>query len=1800
MEAGDTESSAVEDSDVIEIIPSEDYDIGKAKLRLSLLWLLHRSYEDQIPREFQDPFYENSDGVCLLKPQLVLKLASGEIYFLAYSNLFPEVGSLHNFSTLIQTLSRRGIYVTDYDGHAVTESTLLQTAPFKVKSHLSLMDALMKCYTHKLVSIEKVVQAVRSLVNFDTCKELPNSVENALLFWVNKICLYVQDFLRKEYRSQHDEPKSDPLGRTVPSIPLLSSLRDIGEGCALAVLISFYCPDQLRLQDIVLKSSISIADSLFNLRLIRNFCSRHMFSSKCFHFTYEDLLYSDDLIFPNIYVYLADLFNKFENNKYTKSKGAPPEVKNETYDLSVDRMSASQPVSKVPISNATKKSFQNFEYTAISQEPFSPVSTPPPRQPLLQKRYQQNIADRDGTENLQYSVSGESQKVKVRPAWQESSDLLRHSGDGDTSVANYNHRGSEVDHWAVPQSSTPEPLMPARLKPAKEKSSNHSKSVERGDQMEGSKPRRSSINVRQSHDEGFVQNPLGDHDVSREESSLQQLFKRNSLTSEQSSTFPRSRHSSGASNPEDSQRPFVIGQSFTLPDRPSTSNSARLEGLPVVQSGNSDEIELRRCVSREGSIASNRSSGDFSDHESQKIHRDHKAKETKESKDSFILSDQVESGDFNQVTKPLIISHPIEEEILDKTKTTNFAQIKKMRDMSGPLTSLVYMQRGQELDSPNKLSPKDSFHKKDDEKSDKKTGFAPHQTTWQQQRRPGSTVISVSQESSPENQSQSVSDQMNIRMKLEERRKQIEQKKHELERHQTKIRQQVGKEALLHVVASQNTLDKNGQIPPGIPPNIRRYIRQANGSMVGGGRVGESVPEEDSSSIIDTQRSSQKPFSREEIQRTIENARKKWLNEADAVKKNEPYEADTNECSIPRSSESPVVEPIRQAPLHHEPVPVKPEPVSIRQEPVHQELGPVRPEPRYHESVRREPVPIRQEPHREPVPMRQEPIQQEAAVIRPQPVVAVQPGFREDHSRSHVSPERRDHRRDRSSSGEREENYGNYNSSLDRLNRSLTDLQGEIMKLSLQQQQIKSQGLEKTHPKQIGMVPSVSAAGVVHNQHGQQFVLHSPTPPAQPYISPVISPYPTHTPHSVGPHQHLPNTFTTSIGQPIPTATPFSGLPGHPKPDIAGIHPSMANAVITSTAGGILSLHGTHARTQEEPIPSGYAPHPHAVSSSGYVPYSSTNNNITGETEWQSPIGSPRNRGIRPTHMESPSSSPPRQPPPHSSPPRQPPPHGSPPRQPLLHGSPPRQPLLHGSPPRQPTPHGSPPRQPPPHGSPPRQPPPHTSPQHQPSKLISATKPHVIEEAVPESDDSTEIADEQTTATGNEGFFVSFGNEPPRRPKPKLMPKREKKEEKKEEEKKPTPSVTKEEHALTPRKQLSPVKFDPALYIPSDDVPAAPPVGFVVQEPEEEIPDDQITVRKNRMLKLQQKRREEQERRRQEKEEALSKKREQEQLKKEEIERRKANEKARREFILQQYKERKRKEEDEEKNGPSDRYERPSRPHKPRPKSMIVRSSKPPEACDDEVGSIHSTSSQEDLAGRGFSSPTSSSSNSRIPQYSRPGLRKAVSMNLLANQGNSSRSGFGRRPPSPVMMNLFTHQTFTGRTGFGRRPPSPDLYRFGRKSGKSTESSSDAGSTAGSDYTGPKLFVKPSSKSNRHIIINAISHCCLAGSVNTDLKNKVLEEIAKSDAKHFVILFRDAGCAFRSLYAYYPEREEAVKIHGIGPKLVTSKNIEKYYKYNSGGKSFSEVTSTKHLSVSIDAVVINGNLWKNSKSISRR
>lgn len=97
--------------------------------------------------------------------------------------------------------------------------------------------------------------------------------------------------------------------------------------------------------------------------------------------------------------------------------------------------------------------------------------------------------------------------------------------------------------------------------------------------------------------------------------------------------------------------------------------------------------------------------------------------------------------------------------------------------------------------------------------------------------------------------------------------------------------------------------------------------------------------------------------------------------------------------------------------------------------------------------------------------------------------------------------------------------------------------------------------------------------------------------------------------------------------------------------------------------------------------------------------------------------------------------------------------------------------------------------------------------------------------------------------------------------------------------------------------------------------------------------------------------------------------------------------------------------------------------------------------------------------------------------------------------------------------------------------------------------------------TGPKLYKQPATKSNRGIILNAVEYCVFPGVVNRDAKQKVLEKIARSDAKHFLVLFRDAGCQFRALYSYYPENNDIVqKLYGTGPSQVEDFMYDKFFK----------------------------------------
>jgi calmodulin-regulated spectrin-associated protein len=52
-----------------------------------------------------------------------------------------------------------------------------------------------------------------------------------------------------------------------------------------------------------------------------------------------------------------------------------------------------------------------------------------------------------------------------------------------------------------------------------------------------------------------------------------------------------------------------------------------------------------------------------------------------------------------------------------------------------------------------------------------------------------------------------------------------------------------------------------------------------------------------------------------------------------------------------------------------------------------------------------------------------------------------------------------------------------------------------------------------------------------------------------------------------------------------------------------------------------------------------------------------------------------------------------------------------------------------------------------------------------------------------------------------------------------------------------------------------------------------------------------------------------------------------------------------------------------------------------------------------------------------------------------------------------------------------------------------------------------------------------------------------------------------SEARHFIILFRDHRLQFRAVYIYIPETDVIEKLHGLGPNIITEIMVEKWFKY---------------------------------------
>uniref|UniRef100_A0A3Q2P430 Calmodulin regulated spectrin associated protein 1 n=1 Tax=Fundulus heteroclitus TaxID=8078 RepID=A0A3Q2P430_FUNHE len=396
-----------------QVVPLELYDCARAKIEANLRWLFAKAYgRDHIPSDLRDPFYTDQYEQEHIKPLVIHLLLSGELYSRVCALILPaeQAASLQSHQSVIQALSRKGIYVLEASKTPVSDLDL-SSSPIKMSAHIHLIDALMLAYTAEMISVEKVVSCVKRFSNVSASKELPYDLEDAMILWINKVNTKMRELTEKECKlKQHlmESPghhkvryRRDHLsGRTLQHFPLLEDIsKDVSDGTALLAVIHFYCPELIRLEDICLKEVPSITDSFYNIQLLKEFSNEYL--NQCFYLNPEDLLYSPPVLKYNVMVFIAELFWWFEN---VKPDFVHPRDLQEIKDVRV-LLQPKNSRSYVTISNVTKQSFlpssnsADILITTPSNDP-SPKSTSSPSHSSLPPRQRQGNLVEKGPSDL--------------------------------------------------------------------------------------------------------------------------------------------------------------------------------------------------------------------------------------------------------------------------------------------------------------------------------------------------------------------------------------------------------------------------------------------------------------------------------------------------------------------------------------------------------------------------------------------------------------------------------------------------------------------------------------------------------------------------------------------------------------------------------------------------------------------------------------------------------------------------------------------------------------------------------------------------------------------------------------------------------------------------------------------------------------------------------------------------------------------------------------------------------------------------------------------------------------------------------------------------------------------------------------------------------------------------------------------------------------------------------------------------------------------------------------------------------
>ncbi|KAK6061364.1 hypothetical protein COOONC_00968 [Cooperia oncophora] len=160
-----------------------------------------------------------------------------------------------------------------------------------------------------------------------------------------------------------------------------------------------------------------------------------------------------------------------------------------------------------------------------------------------------------------------------------------------------------------------------------------------------------------------------------------------------------------------------------------------------------------------------------------------------------------------------------------------------------------------------------------------------------------------------------------------------------------------------------------------------------------------------------------------------------------------------------------------------------------------------------------------------------------------------------------------------------------------------------------------------------------------------------------------------------------------------------------------------------------------------------------------------------------------------------------------------------------------------------------------------------------------------------------------------------------------------------------------------------------------------------------------------------------------------------------------------------------------------------------------------------------------------------------LDDYKRRKMEKELG---LESGSNSARGASGRGHSQPPFVRTKSQMSESALGAEGN-----DKGRLPRARGQSTVEQRI--SVQSLQEPTHKLFARATPKSNRGLIINALQYSVFPGAVNDTTRMKTMNDLAASDAKHFLVLFRDYKCQYRGLYSWDQVSDTAIKISGQGP-----------------------------------------------------